>query len=221
MPKKYNSQKTIQTILNVSTKLFLEKGFDKTSMQDIANTAQMSKGAIYHHFKSKDEIINAVMEMQSTMVEQNLNDWLSQMHTFSAKEKLINILEKNLADQEMHYLDDILNTVIKSPEYIVSYMQGCVNKSAPIFSQIIQEGKKDGSIITDYPDECAEVFFLLINIWCDPSIFECSTEKLVKRLKFLQQMMKMMGVDIVSDELLLKTKEFLQNLYWSNGEKHE
>ena len=39
MSKKYNSQSTIDDILSVSAKLFLEKGFDKTSMNDIATTA--------------------------------------------------------------------------------------------------------------------------------------------------------------------------------------
>ncbi len=221
MSKKYDSKKSIQTILTVSTKLFLEKGFDKTSMQDIATSANMSKGAIYHHFKSKEEIINKVMELQSKSVEENLDSWIKGMKNISSKEKLINILEKNLADQQAHSLDDILSTRTKSPEFVVSYMHSCISKSAPVFSQIIQEGNNDGSIKTDYPDECAEVFFLLIIIWCDSSIFECSAEKLEKRLKFLQSMMKMMEVDIVSNELILKTKELLQNLYYKNGEKNE
>ena len=56
MQKKYDSKVTIETILTVSTKLFLEKGFDKTSMRDIAEAANVSKGAIYHHFKSKDDL---------------------------------------------------------------------------------------------------------------------------------------------------------------------
>ena len=44
MPKKYNSQATIENVLTVSAKLFLEKGFDKTSIQDIAEAAGISKG---------------------------------------------------------------------------------------------------------------------------------------------------------------------------------
>lgn len=65
MQKKYDSKVTIETILTVSTKLFLEKGFDKTSMRDIAEAANVSKGAIYHHFKSKDDVINAVTKRQT------------------------------------------------------------------------------------------------------------------------------------------------------------
>ena len=221
MSKKYDSKQTIETILSVSANLFLEKGFEKTSMQHIADIAGISKGAIYHHFKSKEDIINAVMEKQASNVEQSLNRWLDDMKSLNAKDKLIAILEKNLSDQEAHYLDNVLSTQIKSPEYIVSYMQDCVNKSAPIFSKIIHEGIEDGSITTEFPDECAEVFFLLINIWCDPAIFECSTDKLIMRLKFLQQMMKAMGVDIVSDNMIVKTSKLLRKLYPKENETHE
>lgn len=76
MPKKYNSHLMIETILAVAARLFLEKGFDKTSMQDIARTADISKGAIYHHFQSKEEIINAVMARQSAAAENAMQGWL-------------------------------------------------------------------------------------------------------------------------------------------------
>ena len=47
---KYPEQ-TVEKILEVSLKLFSEKGYEKTTMQDIVNALGMSKGAIYHHFK--------------------------------------------------------------------------------------------------------------------------------------------------------------------------
>ena len=78
MAKKYNSQATIEAILSVSERLFLVKGFDKTSMKDIAETAGISKGAIYHHFQSKDEIIEAVMEKQAHTVTAAMEGWLAE-----------------------------------------------------------------------------------------------------------------------------------------------
>jgi len=59
----------------------------------------------------------------------------------------------------------------------------------------------------------AEVFLLLINIWCDPIIFKCNYSKLEQRLKFLQYMMKNIGLDILSDELLSKFLESLKKIY--------
>ena len=42
---------TVEKILEVSQRLFLEKGYDNTKIQDIADELGMTKGAIYHHFK--------------------------------------------------------------------------------------------------------------------------------------------------------------------------
>ena len=83
MSKKYNSQSTIDDILSVSAKLFLEKGFDKTSMNDIATTAGISKGAIYHHFQSKDAIIKAVTEKKAQVIKETMNNWLSEMNSLN------------------------------------------------------------------------------------------------------------------------------------------
>jgi TetR/AcrR family acrAB operon transcriptional repressor len=212
---------TIETILTVSAKLFLEIGFDKTSMLDIAETAGISKGAIYHHFQSKEEILNAVTEKQAQNTERTIKGCLSEMESLTGKEKLMAILAKSFASQVVHYLDDVMKSRIKSPEFIVSYMQDCVNHDAVFIAEIIKEGVADGSIITDFPNECAEVFLLLINIWCDPAVFTSDAEKLLIRLRFLQHMMKAIGIDILTDDLLTKINEFLQRLYWEDNKVHE
>ena len=144
MPKKYNSQATIENILTVSAKLFLEKGFDKTSIQDIAEAAGISKGAIYHHFKSKDEIISAVTENQTQTTKSMLESWLSETGALTGKEQLAAILEKNLDCQDAHYLDKVMSGRMKSAEFVLSYMQTCVNKDAALISNIIQQGITDG-----------------------------------------------------------------------------
>lgn len=213
MTKKYNSQATIETILSVSARLFLEKGFDKTSMQDIAETAGISKGAIYHHFQSKDDIVKAVTEKQAQTITATIENWLSESDSLSGKEKLQFILEKSIDSQEAHYLDDIMSVRMKSAEFVLSYMQDCINKDSILISEIIKQGISDGSIISDFPDECAEVFLLLINVWCDPAVFNGSIEKLSQRMRFLQYMMRAIGIDILSDTLLKKSLDLLQKLY--------
>ncbi|MED4533373.1 TetR/AcrR family transcriptional regulator [Metabacillus fastidiosus] len=221
MAKKHNPQETIQTILSVSAKLFLEKGFDKTSIKDITETAGISKGAIYHHFQSKDEILNAVTEMQAQNVENMIKGWLSEMGSCTGKEKIITLLHKNFSSQEAHYLDDVMASRIKSPEFVVSYMQDTVNKDSAFIAEIIKEGIADGSLITNYPEECAEVFLLLMNIWCDPVVFKCNHAKLTRRLEFLQHMMKSIGLDVLNDDLLIKIKELLKRLYPEENDTDE
>ncbi|MGO0985148.1 TetR/AcrR family transcriptional regulator [Clostridioides difficile] len=219
MAKRYNSQATIDDILSISAKLFLEKGFDKTSMNDIATTAGISKGAIYHHFQSKDEIIKAVTEKQAQVIKETMGNWLSELSSLNGKEKLQAILEKNLDSQEAHYLDDVMNVRMKSAEFVLAYMQDCVCKDAHLISDIIKQGITDGSLATDYPDECAEVFLLLLNVWCDPAVFSCNTDKLLLRLKFLQNMMKSIGIDVLTDTIIQKSTDLLQRLYPQGEQK--
>lgn len=213
MTKEYNSKAMIESILSVSAKLFLEKGFDKTSMQDIATTAGISKGAIYHHFQSKNDIIKAVTQKQAQTVTVAMENLLSEANALSGKEQLHFMLERNLESQEAHYLDDVMSVRMKSAEFVLSYMQGCVNKDSQFVSEIIRHGIADGSIITDYPDECAEVFLLLLNVWCDPAVFDCNGDKLSLRLRFLQHIMKSIGIDVLSDMVIEKSLELLHRLY--------
>ena len=49
-------------ILETSEKLFCEKGYEKTSVQDILNELHLSKGSFYHHFDSKERLLHAMCE---------------------------------------------------------------------------------------------------------------------------------------------------------------
>jgi TetR/AcrR family transcriptional repressor of nem operon len=69
------------------------------------------------------------------------------------------------------------------------------------------QGQEDGSITTEFPRECAEVFMMLVNIWINPILFERKLSETVTRLRFLQQMMRMLGADIVSDQLIHEISE--------------
>ena len=54
---------TVEKILDVSQRLFLEKGYDATTIQDIVDDlGGLTKGALYHHFRSKQEIMVALSQ---------------------------------------------------------------------------------------------------------------------------------------------------------------
>jgi TetR/AcrR family transcriptional regulator, transcriptional repressor for nem operon len=213
--KKNNPEETLENILFISAKLFVEKGFDKTSIQDIINELGMSKGAIYHYFKSKDEILDAVLLNHSHHVEEMLKQWLSDNSASTAREKLIKILDKNWGYIEENSLHKSMISHSNNAQFILGALKTTIKNSAPIFAKIMHEGKKDGSITTDYPEECAKVFFLLINFWCDPMNFECSLQELINRFKFLQQMMKNMGADIITDELINNISTSYKNVVFN------
>ncbi|EIL85490.1 TetR/AcrR family transcriptional regulator [Bacillus altitudinis] len=194
----------MQQILDVSTKLFQEKGFEKTSLQDIIHELNMSKGAIYHHFKSKDEILRGVMDRQFRYATEKLEELIEHTEAAHAKEKLQLILEQLVADPQSHSIDGILVDQMKNPQFVIEGMKTGVNQDALRIKQLIIEGIEDGSMETAFPGEVAEVFLLLVNIWLNPTLFVRNHEETVQRLCFLKQMMKGLGVDIVSDLFIQK-----------------
>jgi len=83
-------------ILETATSLFATHGFEKTSVAAICENAQVSKGLVYHHFKSKDEILIAIYE-QSTEEMVNLSITNSKKRP---SEKLMDIIEEVFSQLE-------------------------------------------------------------------------------------------------------------------------
>lgn len=64
-----NTGKTKEKIVKTALRLFLQKGFYHVSLQDVATVVGISKPAIYHHFKNKDEMIEAVLDYFSATMK--------------------------------------------------------------------------------------------------------------------------------------------------------
>lgn len=62
-------------IIEAADQLFYRQGFEHTSFSDIADTVQISRGNFYHHFKSKDEILDAVINVRMTNTQMMLDKW--------------------------------------------------------------------------------------------------------------------------------------------------
>ena len=200
--RKDKSQAMREKILNTATQLFIQKGSEKTSMQDIAQTAGISKGAIYHHFKSKDEIVVAVMRSRQELMEEEMKQWLKATENLTGREQLQTILKSNLESQTARATDGIVGEYEKDAGFILTMMRDNLRIGAPVVSDIIKKGMADGSLQPQYPEEAAEVFLLLVNFWMHGTVFESDPEKLPERFHFLQFMMTSVGLDIFTDELL-------------------
>jgi len=213
MQKKYNPEQTVAKILSISTELFNEKGYDKTSMQDIVNALGMSKGAIFHHFKSKEDILGAVLKI---MADEQMAAYKSQiqneMKGLTAKEKLTSVMSASISI-DTNKVADAITKGINDPKIVMGMLKYNMEISAPFMASILRDGIADGSIKTDYPDECAEVLILLLNIWCDPMVLKCSLNAYRKRLKYLQHIMAASGVDVITDEFIEKDIKFVESLY--------
>jgi AcrR family transcriptional regulator len=62
IPRSARAERTRQRLLDAAGTCFAETGFAKTTVEEVARTAGVSKGLVYHHFRSKDDVLRAVLD---------------------------------------------------------------------------------------------------------------------------------------------------------------
>ncbi|MDZ7963329.1 MAG: TetR/AcrR family transcriptional regulator [Aulosira sp. DedQUE10] len=98
---------TKEQILKAAMDLFFSKGYHATSIDDVAKTAKISKGLLYHYFKGKEDLIAALVDIR-------LNDLLVVMEAAAAKEKPV--------EQIRHIAEGALEDVRRQPEVFRFYL---------------------------------------------------------------------------------------------------
>jgi TetR/AcrR family transcriptional repressor of nem operon len=68
-------KQTREQIVEAADGLFYRQGYEHTSFADIADAVQISRGNFYYHFKSKDEILDAVIDLRLTRTQRMLGQW--------------------------------------------------------------------------------------------------------------------------------------------------
>ena len=87
MARNKHPEQTVQLILETAARLFAQKGYDETSMQDIMDATHLSKGAIYHHFSSKLDILLRIAD-QILMVNEDMLGKIRDRKGLTGAEKL-------------------------------------------------------------------------------------------------------------------------------------
>ncbi|WP_328480465.1 TetR/AcrR family transcriptional regulator [Streptomyces sp. NBC_00377] len=89
---------TRQRIQDVALELFAEQGYEKTSLREIAERLEVTKAALYYHFKTKEEIIVGIFTDLTKPIE-DLIDWgKSQPHTLETKQELVRRYSQALSE---------------------------------------------------------------------------------------------------------------------------
>ena len=70
-----SARATREQIVEASDRLFYRQGYGETSFADIAEAVQISRGNFYHHFKSKDAILQAVIDARLAETREMLDAW--------------------------------------------------------------------------------------------------------------------------------------------------
>ena len=197
MARNRNSHETRKKILEVSKDLFLEKGFDNTSIQDIIDgLGGMTKGVIYHHFESKYEILQSIIRENNQEIS-NYN-WRGN----TGLEKIQNSLMDSFSNFEHQRLVYSASIMLRSPRLLGEQYLGLFSDFLPESRERVYEGVKDQSIKTEYPEELADLIVLTLNIWIGFQISVFSVEELKRKMNFIKLTFDGLGVQLISDEMM-------------------
>lgn len=191
---------TEERILDVAQRLFLEKGYENTTIQDIVDgLGGMTKGAVYHHFKSKEDIMGAVGDRM--FFQDNPFEAVKKRQDLNGLEKLREAVRLNQADQDRETMTAQSLSIYKSPRLLVEMIDSNRRVLTPYFQELIEEGNRDGSIHTGYAKEIAELLPLLTSLWLLPSVFPGTKEEMRRKFDFLAEMLEKMGVPLFDDSI--------------------
>ena len=197
MARNRNPEETRRKILEVSKELFLEKGFDNTSIQDIIDgLGGLTKGVIYHHFESKDEILQSILSENNQEI---LNyTWRGE----TGLEKIQNSLMDAFSNFEQQRLVYSASIKLRSPRLLGEQYLSLFSDFLPEIRGRVYEGVKDASIKTEYPKELADLIVLTLNIWVGFQISIYSVEELKSKMKFIKLTFEGLGVQLITDEMM-------------------
>ncbi|MFJ8636141.1 TetR/AcrR family transcriptional regulator [Streptomyces sp. NPDC093568] len=89
---------TRQRIQDVALELFAEQGYEKTSLREIAERLEVTKAALYYHFKTKEEIIVSLFEDLTRPIEELIEWGRRQPHTLETKQEIVRRYSQVLTD---------------------------------------------------------------------------------------------------------------------------
>lgn len=213
MARNKHPEETVNLILDVAFRLFMEKGFEQTSIQDIINhLGGLSKGAIYHHFKSKEDILVAITVRMTAESNQMLAA-IRDRSDLNGREKLKTIFRESISRPVQNDIFTVAPDFHNNPKLLFSLLHDTIDNAAPNYIlPIIRQGISDGSIKTDYPEQLAELILLVANMWMNPMIFDNTEEESCRKFMIFRQMLQGFGLDIVDDEILERLQE-LASIY--------
>lgn len=175
-------------IINAARHLFQTKEYEKATMQDVMDRLDIAKGTIYHYFKSKEELLEAVVE---DIVDKNLEKMqiLIQKSKGNALQKIQSLVEAGdiAADQTniLAHLHKRGNEAMHTRLLAVALL-----KQASLYAKLIEQGCDEGIFQTDTPLECAEFILAAVQFLTDVGIYPWTQEDLSRRFKAFSKLIE-------------------------------
>jgi AcrR family transcriptional regulator len=185
-----------QKILQAAFEAFAEKGFEKTSMDDIVKRSGLSKGTLYWHFTNKRELFLATIQMPFQLIEMQLNALVEQEGT-TAEDRI-----RTFFAQVSDYLAPNKNTIgLLVDAFFQSYqsqdardmMRDLYARYIGAVEQIIQQGIARGefrevdahmtAVVLMAGGDGVTIYMLLDPAWDVPTALKMMVEMVINSLK--------------------------------------
>ena len=202
MARNKHPEQTVKLILDTASTLFFQKGYDHTTLQDIIDATHLSKGAIYHHFASKEAILIAVVDRigeHNSAVLAEIRDKKGPTGAEKLKEVFRTSMRLSFQGNILH----MLPFLIENPKFMALQMQSILGEASPDYIlPILKEGIADGSIRTDHPEELSEVLLILSDLWLHPILRPSTPEQVRARCAFFNQFTRQYGFELLDSDII-------------------
>ena len=208
-PVKKTPEEWRKEILNAAQHLFISKGYEKTSISDIMDLAGGAKGMFYRCFQSKEEVMYALGNQ--LFFEDNPFEAVKKRDDLNGLQKIRLLLTLHQSDAERDQINRQAVPILKDPHILAAAAGENRRILTPLWLELLEEGKKDGSIKTEYAKELSELL-PLINFWLMPSVFPATEEELLHKYHFVKEVLAHMGLPLYDDDTTTFTEKFITDI---------
>ena len=205
------SERAREAICAAARRLFAQKGYEATTMQDIVAGSGMSKGAIYHHFRSKQEVLRSVVEDEC----RHLDGYFAGLaaHSEMPVRQRMTALARHLAAAGPQSSLGRADWVGEVPAALLESLRNSLTVLALHLERMLRQGVESGEIDCQFPSEVAGVLILLVDVWIDPLIAADSCERMCQRVDFVVLFLERFGAPVLDDEAVAVMKEGVRRFY--------
>ena len=181
-------------ILDVAERLFGTKGFDNTSTGDILNEVGIARGTLYYHFKSKEDILDAMIDRMTGRLVEKAAALLAKKEIPVLKRLTMMMTALNVNGS----LGQEIMAQVHKPQNALMHQKMQERLLAgvnPLITGLIREGMAQGICRTEYPAEVAEMTLLYSNTVFDTLAEHGKEERERKINAFIYNLERLLGME--------------------------
>jgi AcrR family transcriptional regulator len=147
--KAHQAAQTRDAIVGVCLRLFAERGFAATSVDEIARSAGITKGAIYWHFANKDALFTGILTLIRDVWTLTILRPLATAHTPRARLETLFDNYERLYTEDPHVCLFLHRVLLEADEKFAPQVDKVFEQSASTIAGVIEEGRQSGDFRQD------------------------------------------------------------------------